>query len=1146
MNLNFLLHGSDVEQSRTHQSILTKMMVLICLLAISFSNSFAQTNQPPTVVITSPTSGQIFNSLTSVTIIANAVDADGTITKVEFFDLGTKLGEDLTSPFSFTFTPRPGDHKFTARATDNSGATTTTSDGVPITVLNRAPTVAITSPTNSQTFNPLSFVVIVASVSDADGVVTKVEFFDGAVKIGTDVIAPFIFGLTPSPGIHSFTAKAIDNLGATTTSAVVTIKVLNQAPTVAITSPANGQVFNPLSLVTIAANATDADGTIAKVEFFDGAIKVGEDLATPFSFAFTPLAGIHSLTAKATDNFGEITTSAAVSITVLNQAPTVAITFPTNGQVFNSLLPITITANAADADGTIAKVEFFDGTVKLGEDLTAPFSFTFTPSAGNRSLTAKATDNLGATTISAAVSITALNQAPTVTITSPTNGQVFNLFSSVTITADATDVDGTITKVEFFDGAFKVGEDLTAPFSLVFSLGLLNPLLGNHSLTAKATDNLGATTTSAAIIIVANQAPTVAITSPTNGQVFSPLSLVTITANATDADGTIDKVEFFDGATKVGEDLTVPFSFAFTPQAGVHSLTAKATDNLGAATTSAAVSITMSNQVPTVAMTFPTNGQVFNSLSSITITVNATDADGTITKVEFFDGGISPINKIGEDFDTPFTFTFSPQDGVHLLTAIATDNSGAIRACPFVSITVGNQFPTIAITSPTNNQVVNLTPLTIAANATDPDGTIAKVEFFDGAVKLGEDLAVPFTFTSPLAQGNHFLTAKATDNLGASKTSSSVKVIVINQSPDIVITSPTNGQVFSSLSPVTITADATDLDGTITKVEFFEGANSPLSPSPVKLGEDLEAPYSFTFSPADGIHPIFVRAFDNLGSVRTSSVISVTVGNQFPTVSFIYPVNNQVFNFGDPVSVFVDANDPDGTVAKVEFFDRIGFTGSTFKIGESLANPYSLTFTPLVAGDHFLTAVAADNLGATTTSTIVRIVINQAPTVTITSPTNGQFFSSPSAITITANAADVDGTITKVEFFDRTVKLGEDLTTPFTFTFTANSIVPSLTAKATDNLGATTTSAVVEINISFGAQLTVAPHPFTNQTILNNEEGTIRSIKIVDYIGNIRLQSGEVQKGKLVIGETLQPGHYILYVETDKGVSASHLIKSEQ
>jgi len=73
------------------------------------------------------------------------------------------------------------------------------------------------------------------------------------------------------------------------------------------------------STVTINANATDSDGTIAKVEFFQGTTKLGEDLTSPYSFAWASVpAGSYSLTAKATDNASAVTASTAIAIVVSN------------------------------------------------------------------------------------------------------------------------------------------------------------------------------------------------------------------------------------------------------------------------------------------------------------------------------------------------------------------------------------------------------------------------------------------------------------------------------------------------------------------------------------------------------------------------------------------------------------------------------------------------------------------------------------------------------------------------------------------------------------------------------------------------------------------------------------------------------------
>jgi len=89
------------------------------------------------------------------------------------------------------------------------------------------------------------------------------------------------------------------------------------APSVSITSPPTGSEFNAPATITISANASDADGSIGKVEFFLGTTKLGESLLPPYTFVWAnPAEGTSSLTAKATDSTGATTTSAAVPVTV--------------------------------------------------------------------------------------------------------------------------------------------------------------------------------------------------------------------------------------------------------------------------------------------------------------------------------------------------------------------------------------------------------------------------------------------------------------------------------------------------------------------------------------------------------------------------------------------------------------------------------------------------------------------------------------------------------------------------------------------------------------------------------------------------------------------------------------------------------------
>jgi hypothetical protein len=113
---------------------------------------------------------------------------------------------------------------------------------------------------------------------------------------------------------------------------------------------------------------------------------------------------------KQTDG-GEAISSPIYISGAANQPPEVAITTPANGAVFNLGQTIVIAATATDTDGTISKVEFYQGTTLLGEDNSTPYQYSWAgAAAGNYTLTAKAFDNLGATTLSAAISILVVQQ----------------------------------------------------------------------------------------------------------------------------------------------------------------------------------------------------------------------------------------------------------------------------------------------------------------------------------------------------------------------------------------------------------------------------------------------------------------------------------------------------------------------------------------------------------------------------------------------------------------------------------------------------------------------------------------------------------------------------------------------------------------
>ena len=198
--------------------------------------------------------------------------------------------------------------------------------------------------------------------------------------------------------------------------------------------------------------------------------------------------------------------------------------------------------------------------------------------------------------------------APTVALTAPAAGNVSN---TVAVTANAADNVG-VAQVEFFFGTTSIGVDTTAPYSVDWNTVAVPN--GNVSLTAVAKDAFGNSTTSAAVAVTVsnvapppdNTPPTVALTAPPAGAVSGT---VAVTANAADNVG-VTLVEFFAGATSIGTDATAPYSVNWnttTVADGAVTLTAVAHDAAGNTTTSAAVTVNVSNAVVVTLAQLQTN-----------------------------------------------------------------------------------------------------------------------------------------------------------------------------------------------------------------------------------------------------------------------------------------------------------------------------------------------------------------------------------------------------------------------------------------------------------------------------------------------------------------------------------------------------------
>jgi len=329
-----------------------------------------------------------------------------------------------------------------------------------------------------------------------------------------------------------------------------------------------------------------------------------------------------------------------------NSLPAVVMTAPVAGSTYTAPATITLAATASDTDGSVQRVEFYRNSSLLYTDTTSPYSYSWTGvSSGTYLLSVRATDSDNGTSSGTAVSVTVYpaNQPPVVTLVSPVTGSTYTAPAAITLIAQATDADGSVTLVRFYQGSTQLATVSASPYRYEWSS--VGP--GVYQLRAVAQDNAGAVSTSAAVLVTVNvatnSAPTVYITTPTSGAVFPYLSTITIQAAASDTDGSVVVVEFYQGTTLLGADSASPYQYTWAiVSSGTYSLTAWATDNGGAVAISSAVTITVraQNSPPATVITNPPGGARYTAPASIVIVAPTTDSDGQVLRVEFFANGV--------------------------------------------------------------------------------------------------------------------------------------------------------------------------------------------------------------------------------------------------------------------------------------------------------------------------------------------------------------------------------------------------------------------------------------------------------------------------------------------------------------------------
>ncbi len=517
-------------------------------------------------------------------------------------------------------------------------------------------------------------------------------------------------------------------------------------------------------------------GTATKVEFMDGTVSLGSVTAEPYTFTATNLQlGVHSFYAKvyASDKFN-VTNN--VEVQVGSQLPYGGTAWAIPGTIeagrYDSFeggkgqniayLDVT-TTNSGDfrtdeyvdafsnvtegaCVGSIATSEWLEYTVNVSQ--AGIYSFAFRYASGNSAGGGPFHLEMDGKTISGDISVPS------------TSTTVWTIWATKTVTGISLNPGQHMLRVAFAAGEFNLGKmtftrtgDLAYSYPTAVSGGKLililpqtsttldgsastesaskpltyswvqnygptvvqfsdaatsNPVIsglaeGMYSLTLTVTNSDFRTDQDELLIFVsltANILPTVSLLSPVDMSTFTAGNPVTITANASDFDGSIQKVDFYQNDILISSDNSAPYGAIWDPGAGDYILKAIATDNIGGENTSQTVKVTIAPKMScTVASNIATQGSftlgykcTFETVgSSVTVTFELLDTDkpGLIAYLwKETPPAESPMTNVSGNI---FATTLNGQTiGSTISYACKFAYSGGLAVTKYVSYVVGN------------------------------------------------------------------------------------------------------------------------------------------------------------------------------------------------------------------------------------------------------------------------------------------------------------------------------------------------------------------------------------------------------------------------------------------------------------------------
>ncbi|MER7798386.1 Ig-like domain-containing protein [Microbacterium sp. NPDC096154] len=676
-----------------------------------------------------------------------------------------------------------------------------------------------------------------------------------------------------------------------------------------VTDPAGDAVGDPIVVTT------DADGAIPA--------------DTTYPIPGTAAEGTYTITATALNPDGtptDIVATDEFEVTDVTAPDAPVILTPADGSSTNDTTPA---VTGTGEPGALVDVEI-DGAPVADDVLVAEDGTWSTPvvdplAEGDHTVTATQTDAAGNESDPASNDFTVDTTAPAPpVITSPADGDVV---ADATPAITGTGEPGATVELVIDGTPVAADEPIVVDEEGVWSYTPAEPLdEGEHTVTATQTDAAGnesGPSEPVAFVIdtVAPAAPV--IETPADG---SSIADATPTVTGTGEPGALVDVSI-DGAP-IANDVLVDEGGTWSapvtePLAeGDHTVTAAQTDAAGNVSEPTTNAFAVDTTPPTVEITSPSDGEAVNDP---TPPITGTGEPGSTVTVIIDDEPVGDV-VVGEDGTWTFTPTEPLADGDHTVEAAAIDEAGNTATDGPIAFAVDTAAPDApVITTPDDGAAIG-DPTPEIAGTGEPGTTITVIVDGEpvGETEVGEDGTWTFTPAEPLEDGEHTITATATDDAGNVSEPSAPVTITVYTPTVAAPAAAFPGDEFDAAGSgwpanAEVTVQLTDADGDpvgdpVTVTTDGEGGLT----APIAVPDDATAgEYAVVATTGGGIRAL--AAF-GVYTPRTAAAGPGYAGSDLPVTSEGWPPSTEVTvqltdadgdPVGDPVTVTMT---PEGTL----------------------------------------------------------------------------------------------------------------------------------------------------------------------------------------------------------------------------------------